>query len=66
MPEKPVKPLSHSRRNFLKNAGLVDDRKEGSMTYYSLRVKCLTGFFTCIESVLKQNLHAQEKILAHG
>ncbi len=49
---------------ILKTAGLVDHRKEGSMSYYHLRCTCLEGFFACIESVLKQNLRAQARLLA--
>jgi len=44
----------------LKNAGIVDDRKEGVMTYYRLRMRCLRGFWECVESVLKQNLKDQQ------
>jgi ArsR family transcriptional regulator len=43
----------------LKNAGIVDDRKDGPMTFYRLKIKCLRGFWGCIESVLKQNLEEQ-------
>ena len=44
----------------LKQAGIVDDRKEGSMAFYRLKVRCLRGFWQCIESVLKENLKAQQ------
>ncbi len=47
----------------LKQAGLVEDRKEGVMIFYSPRVKCLEGFWRCIESVLKENLKAQAAAL---
>lgn len=40
----------------LKQAGLVDDRKEGTMTFFRPRIACLEGFWRCIESVLKENL----------
>jgi ArsR family transcriptional regulator len=43
----------------LKQAGLVEDRKEGTMAFYRIRVPCLEGFWQCIESVLKENLRAQ-------
>ena len=43
----------------LKNAGLVADRKEGAMAFYRVKVNCLRGFWSCIESVLKQNLKEQ-------
>ena len=44
----------------LKNAGIVTDRKEGTMTMYSLKCRCLRGFWECIESVLRENLKAQQ------
>lgn len=47
----------------LKNTGLVEDRKEGVMVYYRLRCKCLRGFFSCIEAVLKENLKAQQELV---
>ena len=49
--------------SILKNAGLVEDRKAGSMVYYRNTCKCLDGFFECIESVLKQNIKSQQKML---
>jgi len=47
----------------LRNAGLVDDRKDGTMTFYRLKVCCLSGFWECVESVLKENLKAQRSAL---
>lgn len=43
----------------LKQVGLVEDRKQSNMTYYRVKVKCLEGFWRCIESVLKENLRSQ-------
>ncbi len=37
----------------LKNAGIVADEKEGTKVYYSLRVRCILDFFSCVETVLK-------------
>lgn len=48
----------------LKNAGIVDDRKDGSMSFYRLRIQCLDGFFGCIESVLEADLRARAKEMA--
>jgi DNA-binding transcriptional ArsR family regulator len=39
----------------LKNAGIVEDDKRGATVYYRLRICCVTEFFECIESVLKNN-----------
>ena len=46
--------------SVLKQAGMVSDRKDGTMTFYRLKVSCLQGFWQCIESVLKENLKAQQ------
>ena len=47
----------------LKQAGLVDDRKDGTMTFYRPRMTCLEGFWRCIESVLKENIKCQTTAL---
>jgi ArsR family transcriptional regulator len=47
----------------LKQAGLVEDRKEGVMVFYKLRVCCLQGFWDCVETVLAQNLKVQQAVL---
>lgn len=48
---------------LLKQAGVVEDRREGTMIFYRPRVRCLEGFWRCIESVLKENLKAQAAAL---
>lgn len=48
---------------ILKNAGLVEDRKEGVMAFYRVKVCCLEGFWSCIETVLSENLKAQRAVL---
>ena len=48
----------------LRQAGLVEDRKDGLMAYYSLRAPCLAGFWQCMESVLKENLKTQQAAIA--
>jgi ArsR family transcriptional regulator len=47
----------------LKYAGLVADRKDRGLTYYRLKVRCLEGFWQCIETVLKENLKTQQAAL---
>lgn len=48
---------------ILKDAGLVRAEKRGSMSVYSVQCQCLDGFFACIESVLEQNLRAQQELV---
>ncbi len=50
--------------SVLKNAGLVEDRKRGQMVYYRLRVKCLSKFFACVESVIENNIRNQQQLLS--
>jgi ArsR family transcriptional regulator len=45
---------------ILKQAGVVDDRKDGVKTMYRLKVKCLQGIWECIESVLHESLKEQQ------
>ena len=47
----------------LKAAGLIEDEKRGRMIFYRPRVKCLAGFFGCIESVIRTNVESQQDLL---
>jgi ArsR family transcriptional regulator len=38
--------------SVLRNAGLVDDRKEGLKVFYSLRLPCVAGFLQCVDEVV--------------
>ena len=50
--------------SLLKNAGIVMDEKRGSQVYYTLCVPCVTNFFSCVESVLKNS--AKKRLKAIG
>lgn len=47
----------------LKNAGIIEDRRQGSMVYYRLRMSCVLKFFDCIESVMACNVENQQRLL---
>lgn len=47
---------------ILKQAGLVEDRKNGVMVYYRVKVCCLGNFWKCLETVMAENLRAQKAI----
>ena len=50
--------------SVLKGAGLVATRREGSMSVYRMTCPCLDGFFSCIETVLKENLkEARQRVM---
>jgi len=37
----------------MKNAGIVDCRKEGLKVFYRLKVPCILNFFNCVEAVIE-------------
>ena len=47
----------------LRNAGIVQDEKRGTMVFYSLRVPCVLNFFSCVESVLEITAKEQMKLV---
>ena len=49
---------------ILRDTGLVGVRKQGSMSYYSVTCQCLEGFFGCMESVLAENIRAQQVLVS--
>jgi DNA-binding transcriptional ArsR family regulator len=50
---------------ILKQAGIIEDRKDGPRIYYRARIHCLKGLWDCIENVLRENLRTQQAAL-HG
>jgi len=49
--------------SILKNAGVLEDRKEGTTVYYSLTAPCIMNFIGCVENVIQANLEKQLKFL---
>jgi len=49
--------------SVLKNAGIVEDEKRGSMVFYRLRVPCVTRFFGCVEAVIRSTAEAQMEVV---
>lgn len=47
----------------LKEAGLIDVRKEGPMSFYRITCGCLGGFFSCLEAVLESDVKERRKLL---
>ena len=48
----------------LKNAGIVDTDKRGVQVYYRLTAPCVLNFFGCVETVLRDNVTTQLRMLA--
>ena len=45
------------------NAGLLEYSKEGLKVIYKLKCICIVDFFSCVSSVLKQQVKDNEKLL---
>lgn len=45
--------------SIMKNAGIVGFEKRGTNIYYSLKMRCVLNFFTCVNEVLRQNADGQ-------
>jgi ArsR family transcriptional regulator len=48
---------------ILRDAGLVEGKREGPAVEYRVACCCLTTFFDCIEAVLRQNVQLQKACL---
>lgn len=51
--------------SVLKQAGLVEDRKDGQKSFYRLTCPCILDFFACTEQVLRENLKARQEALSN-
>ncbi len=45
--------------SLLKNAGIISDKKAGTLVYYSLEAPCLLRLLECVELVIRQNIRKQ-------
>ncbi|MCL6591833.1 MAG: metalloregulator ArsR/SmtB family transcription factor [Firmicutes bacterium] len=46
----------------LKQAGIIDSRKEGLYVYYSLAIPCVNGFFGCVNQVLTKKIETDREL----
>ncbi|ACL70757.1 ArsR/SmtB family transcription factor [Halothermothrix orenii] len=56
-------PTVSKHLKVLKNAGLIDFRKEGLKVTYFLRTPCVSGFFGCLDKVLQEDLKRKQQEL---
>ncbi|MBN1510969.1 MAG: winged helix-turn-helix transcriptional regulator [Phycisphaerae bacterium] len=45
----------------LRDAGVVEMRRQGAQTVCTLKICCLNKFWECVEAVLRQNLQSQRQ-----
>jgi len=44
----------------LKEAGLIDTRKEGTTSFYRVTCACLGGFFSCLEAMVVSDIQRRQ------
>ncbi|MCE5273092.1 metalloregulator ArsR/SmtB family transcription factor [bacterium] len=42
----------------LREAGIIEDDKRGQQVFYGLKMKCVAGFFTCVEKAVRERAAA--------
>jgi ArsR family transcriptional regulator len=52
--------------SVLRAAGVVEDERRGAQIWYRLRMKCVTGFFRCVESELQRQACEQWDLVHSG
>lgn len=50
---------------LLKQAGIIDCRKEGLYVYYFLAFPCINGFFSCVNQVLLNKFQGERETIDH-
>jgi ArsR family transcriptional regulator len=50
--------------SLLKSAGIVETDKRGNQVYYRLTAPCVLKFFECVETIMRENVTAQYRMLA--
>ncbi|MDI3481870.1 MAG: hypothetical protein PWQ97_1525 [Tepidanaerobacteraceae bacterium] len=56
-------PTVSKHLSILKNAGIIDSRKEGLMVFYSLKIPCVAEFFRCVDNVIKADIQVKAGFL---
>lgn len=50
--------------SLLKEAGIVEDNRQGNMIYYRLGAPCVVNFFECIESLMRTGRKSRKQVRA--
>lgn len=46
----------------LKNVGIIEGTKQNANVFYTLKMPCVLGFFSCVETVLKITAKEQTRL----
>ncbi len=48
---------------ILKNAGIIDDKKQGCQVFYHLTMECVPNFLHCVDSLIQKAAKNQKDLL---
>jgi len=48
----------------LRNAGIVETRKDGLQVFYSLNTPCINGFFNCVDNIIRERHEENSKVIS--
>ncbi|MCF6096068.1 transcriptional regulator, ArsR family [Caldanaerovirga acetigignens] len=52
-------PTVSKHLSILKNAGIIESKKEGLMVNYKIRMPCIVDFFRCANQVIQADINAK-------
>jgi len=56
-------PMTSKHVAILRDAGLLDSRKEGSLVFYRVSTPCLVEFFKCLDRSIAHSIESRQNIL---
>jgi ArsR family transcriptional regulator len=56
-------PTVSKHLSILKNAGIIDSRKEGLMVFYQLKIPCAMEFLRCVDNIIKADIQLKAGFL---
>lgn len=56
-------PTVSKHLSILKNAGIIDSRKEGLMVFYQLKIPCALDFLRCVDNIIKADIQLKAGFL---
>ena len=56
-------PMTSKHVAMLRDAGLLDSRKEGALVFYRVSTPCLVEFFKCLDRSISHSIKSRQGIL---
>lgn len=56
-------PMTSKHVAMLRDAGLLESRKEGALVYYRVSTPCLAEFFKCLDRSISHSIKSRQGVL---